>query len=393
MELKVRAMVVQLKPQDWRAHSDFARVLERYGDKRLALDEYGKARDISDTAEVDVSYERLRHQLAPEVLLALSWYAEPLANAVRLTAAGSFEVKNDTRVGLIGWVEGGQSLRPMDIDRPRSVSEGVNVFGGMSLSDGLDVRGALTYRHGSLPRFDVDHYVFLGRDTVGADVSAVGAIGEGRVTVEGTFHQPWTDAAIAVVEGGDQSGVEVHGAYPVLDGRLVLDAAGLGRLLELSQNVDGTTPHASHLAWSVGPDVVVWRHPVGRLRGEVLDERLDRGVYLQDALVLGFRHYDAYVSAKQFMNRIDLAPRVSLDMAIATVRKVMFDGRVGVELRGVLGYDRAREARVEGVGLSAYVASWAGGRFVLLGEVATESAGVVLGRRTWTSLSYHHDLL
>jgi hypothetical protein len=153
-------------------------------------------------------------------------------------------------------------------------------------------------------------------------------------------------------------------------------------------------PKASHIGFSAGADVVVWRDPVQRLRGEILDERLDRPVYLQDALVIGYRHYEADVNADAtFESRVALASHASLEALTATARKVLFRDRAGIELRGLAGYDHSRETSVLGAGISIYIASWKGGRFAVLGELANESSVIVKGRRTWSLLSYHHDLL
>jgi tetratricopeptide (TPR) repeat protein len=389
-ELAVRQRTVTLQPENARANADYGRVLERVGRRSDALAAYKRARTLEATPETVEAAERLSHQLAPEVFASLSGYAEPVASAIRMQAAGNAQIGDHTRIGMTGFAEAARR------DAVDVISTSLGALASIyhELDKTMSVRGALGYRNGNLPRRAIDGYLNLTRQVFSAEGSAYALVGDGVLDVRAAYHAMWTDAAVSIIEGGDQTGAEMHMGYPLLDRRLILDAAALTRRLQISANLDGKTPGATHTAMTGGFDVILWRNFASRLRGEVLDENLDRPVYLQDAFLVGYRHLEAFVTTSNaFERRIDIAPRATQDMVTATFRKVLLEGQAGIEVRGLAGYDSARVSTILGIGLSAYVASWRGGRLVLRGELASESQAVVSGRRTWMLASYHHDLL
>jgi hypothetical protein len=94
------------------------------------------------------------------------------------------------------------------------------------------------------------------------------------------------------------------------------------------------------------------------VRAEVLDEKLVRRVYLTDAGVIAYRHYELWTDATPDF-RISLAPRASIDNATLIVRKALAGGRVGFDLHGGGGYDHIRDRILAQAG-AAFVlaASW-----------------------------------
>ncbi len=389
-ELGLRERLLVARPVDPSIRRDYARALERSGDLRGALASYRRARELgARDADVDAAIDRVGHRLSPELLLSTRTLLEPAATAYRVELGGTLAISRLFRLAVFGWRDAAQ--RDVSADTSASVV-GVSTAASVGHA-GWSFRVAASYRHSTLPRAVPEGFVRLASDIIAFDASGRALVGPAVIDIRSTYHAPWTDAALSIVEGGDQTGGAIHVGYPTLGGRFVLDAAALVRDLQLSRDVTSVVPRARHKAWSAGFDVVAWVDPARRVRGEILDDRLEHAVDLQDALVLAVRHYEAYVDTEPaFLTRIQLAPRVSTEAASVMFRKSLVDDRLGIDVHVTFGYDHARDISVFGGGVAILAVPWSGGRFAVETNIATETVGVVLGRREWITGSYHHDL-
>ena len=145
------------------------------------------------------------------------------------------------------------------------------------------------------------------------------------------------------------------------------------------------TPTASQLLLFGGVDVTVWHAPDRVVRGEILDRDMRRGTYLSDALVLGYRHYEAIPDMSEgFRQRLSLA-RARIDEVSFTARKVLTTrGILGVEGRGGAGWDSARDAFMWRAGAGLELAATQSSRLSLSYDFANESVVV------WYALHIHH---
>jgi hypothetical protein len=83
-----------------------------------------------------------------------------------------------------------------------------------------------------------------------------------------------------------------------------------------------------------------------------------RRVYLTDAGVLAYRHYDLWTHSDPDF-RIALAPRASIDNGTMIIRKALADGRIGIDLHGGGGYDHIQHHTLYQLGAALVLAaSW-----------------------------------
>jgi hypothetical protein len=118
-----------------------------------------------------------------------------------------------------------------------------------------------------------------------------------------------------------------------------------------------------------------------------------RPTHLADGVVAGYRHYElSSDSAPDFMQRLSMVGRASIDEGSLTARKVAAQNRLGVELRGVLGWDRSREVAISRIGISLLAAPTRSSRMSLSLDLGAESPNGFRGRTRSGWVSYHADL-
>jgi hypothetical protein len=150
---------------------------------------------------------------------------------------------------------------------------------------------------------------------------------------------------------------------------------------------------ASQLLGWTGFDVVLWSSFQHALEGQILDDNLLQPTYLADGVVVGYRHFELWSNAQpEFESRMSLVERSSIDQGSLTARKVSAQNRLGVELRGALGWDRARQVALSHVGISLLAAPTRSSRISLGLELGAESPNGFRGQARTGSLSYHADL-
>jgi hypothetical protein len=151
------------------------------------------------------------------------------------------------------------------------------------------------------------------------------------------------------------------------------------------------TPTAKQLLWFGGADFIAWVDPSQRARGEILDENLAFSTYLADAVVLSYRHYEAFGS-NDFGSRVPLSDRARIDELSAIGRKTLRDGVLAFEGRVGGGFDWERDLRLWRTGASILFSTTTATRLTLTYDVATESAAGLAGRRHSGWLSFHADI-
>jgi hypothetical protein len=127
--------------------------------------------------------------------------------------------------------------------------------------------------------------------------------------------------------------------------------------------------------------------------GEMLDETMTAPATLSPAVTFAYRHYGVTTeTAPEFNSLIALAPRASVDEGSAAVTLATPGSRVGMNLRGGLGFDSAREARQWRAGGTLVWAPMPATRFTLGYDESSEIAIGLLGRSRRGWMSIHVDL-
>jgi len=214
-----------------------------------------------------------------------------------------------------------------------------------------------------------------------------------QFNVHADYDEQWAESPITIQEGGTTDGVTAHFFLFPRNRRLLLDAGKQLRRLTLAPRVGNAEPHAEQALFFAGGDLVLWNSPLQILRGEFVDERMLRRTYLNDAGVLSYRHYQLFTdSDPTFQSRVALAPRASIDNLSAVIRKVLAQGRVGIDLRGGGGYDNERHRTLSQAGLSLVIAPTWSSRIALSYDMSHETATGLSGTLHTGWVTYHADL-
>jgi hypothetical protein len=216
-----------------------------------------------------------------------------------------------------------------------------------------------------------------------------------EIDASGEVETPWDESAVTVLHGGRTSGVGGHVYSRLFSGRLLLQVGARRRQLSLMA-ADPISEERSK-AWQTllvgGADVLVWRKPDVAVRGEMLNDTLTAPASSPAAVSLGYRHYDVTSQpTPEFATQIGLAPRGSVDELSVAANVASPRGRVGFELRGGVGRDRARDVPMWRAGGALILAPKSAIRVTLGYEEATEYATGLTGRRRTGWLSVHVDL-
>lgn len=426
-ELALRAEMASEDPTA-ETSRQWGRALERAGDFKGALARYEEARERGAGAADETlvtSLSRMRYRLTPEVAGAFIARRDPQADSLRAQAGVALPFASRHTLSLFAWhdTSSGRVLRSNMLPSGGGSATGLGslVFlqsrGGASLLVGGDLRYIVPADPGhARPAMPM---LSGATPTVGATAETVlpfklSSLAGGEAFLRGDFNQQWNDSSVTVSEGGSLNGGAAHLYAFTSNRRFTLTAGTQIRQFRLAEVSAPTTvgmppvggPTAPGIAmptssdaksmqklFVAGGDVVLWSRPARMLMGESLDERLARRTSLSDALVLSYRHYQLFGSSSDaFSSRLVLAPRAANHVVSSNIRKVLADGRLGVDLRGSLGYDTQREVALYGAGGSlVLIPTWAGRLFVSY-DIAREAATGLTGTRHTGWITYHADL-
>lgn len=357
---------------------DYGRVLERLGSFRAALRAYRRARAFTPRRRdrvLDGALARVRGRIAPELTSSAVIVSEPAASAVRTTVGIAVPLARHQVMLLAQAVtvasDTAWTLAPTVVLRGRQGA--AMTLGGQLVTPGTR-RGV----------------------TAGGAVAARTPLGRRlRLGVRAELGTQWTEAAIAVREDGQETGVVAQlDVAPVA--RVAGRVRGQLRRLQLAPGDAAShadRPAARQAAFDVGADFVAWSNHENALPGAILDDRLDDDAFFADALVVGVHHREATTAAEEgFTRRIALGGRVRHSEGSLLLRKVLGDGRLGLEARGAVGRDFARDVTVLRAGGSVHVSVGARSRLTLFYDYGTETGAAVFGRQHLAGLSCHVDL-
>ena len=212
------------------------------------------------------------------------------------------------------------------------------------------------------------------------------------VNLHADYNEQWADAPVTIHEGGTQTGLTGH-VFLFPPSRIVLvDTGAQVRRLSIDPLVPGdASPTAQQTLLFAGIDFNLWASPTRIVQGEVLDDRMVRRVYLTDAGVLAYRHYELFTGLEPTF-RIGLAPRASADNATLAIRKALPGGRMGFDAHGGGGYDNQRQrVLTQAGGAFVFAVSW-WSRITLSYDMARETSTGIPGTLQVGWLTYHADI-
>jgi tetratricopeptide (TPR) repeat protein len=382
---------------------DYGRALERAIDYPGARDQYGAAlagmAGAKDPTLV-TSFQRMRYRTSPELTGGASVRSDPQAWAWRMQAGAAlpFGIRNHLSFLAIHDISGdwraNQVVGANVFDKNGSVTTlGSQLFLGYrseaSLLVGLDARLS------TMGGVSVDGKQLLATSRsvqVGgqAEFDAT-PLRYARVNLHLDLNEQWTEAPIAVHEGGTTTGAVGHLYLFPKTRWVVFDGGAQVRRLTLAAQAGLPQPHAEQFLGFAGFDVTLWGNWSRIVRAEALDERLVRRTYMADGVIVAYRHYELFTDADPDF-RISLAPRASINNGTVIARKVLFGGVAGIDLHGGFGYDNYRHHYLAQAGGALVVAtSW---RTRILGtyDMAQETATGLSGMLQIGWLTLHVDL-
>jgi len=401
-ELEVRRSLSDDAPTP--AHDrDYGRALERAESFAAARDRYARAVAESGgnpDATLVTSYERMRYRTTPELAGGASFRSDPQAWAWRAQAGGVLPFGSRHSLGLLAWHDASNDWNANQV-------VGSDVLAKRGTVTGLGAQMLLGRRE--------ERSLLLGADARYTTETGVDASGVERLSDHGGFHfgaqaevasnvspyghvnlhldanEQWNEAPITVHEGGEMTGGTGH-IYLFPKSRIVLfDGGAQARRLTLSHPGTSEVPTASQVLGWGGIDFNLWAQSARVVHAEALDERLVRRVYLNDAGVLAYRHYELVTHADPDF-RIALAPRASIDNGTLIIRKALAGGRIGLDLHGGGGYDNIRNHTLfQAGGALVLAASWSM-RLTASYDLAHETATGLPGTLHIGWLTLHADI-
>ena len=401
-ELEVRRSLSDDLPTP--AHDrDYGRALERAESFAAARDRYKRA--LSEEggnadATLAASYRRMLFRTTPELAGGASLRSDPQAWAWHLQAGAAMPFSKRHALSALAWHDSSQDLHVNQVVGSNVLSKSGTVTGlGLQLLLGRPAETSL------LLGADARYATEAGRDSNGVDQLFgrrgfhFGALAEGaanlgthvNINIATYLNEQWNEAPITVHEGGTMTGGTGH-LYLYPKSRVVLfDGGAQARQLRLSQEGTPGPPKANQLLVWGGVDFNLWAQPTRVVRAEALDERLVRRVYLNDAGVLAYRHYELVTHADPDF-RISLAPRASIDNGTLIIRKALADGRIGFDIHGGGGYDNIRDhVLVQAGGAFVMALSWST-RLLASYDLFHETATGLPGTLQIGWLTFHADL-
>jgi len=381
---------------------DYGRALERAGEFPAARDRYKRAlaQETNPDGTLAVSYQRMRFRTTPEIAGGASLRSDPQAWAWRVQAGASLPFGLRHSVAAYAWHDG-------SFDWNANQVVGQNVLQKRGAVTGLGAQTVLARRSGASLMVSADgrYNTAAGTDASGAELLTprggfqFGAQAEGAADLWSFMHlnlhadanEQWNEAPITVHEGGTQSGGTGH-LFLFPRSRVVLfDTGAQVRQLKIAAEGTPEKPSANQFLGWTGIDFNLWTTPTRVVRAEVLDEKLVRRVYLTDAGVIAYRHYELWTDATPDF-RISLAPRASIDNATLIVRKALAGGRIGFDLHGGGGYDHIRDRLLAQAGAAFVLAASWSTRLQASYDMSHETATGLPGNLQIGWLTLHVDI-
>ena len=368
-ELAVRRSLVEDHPTA-ENQRDYGRALERATNYRAASLQYHAA--LADGAGADntlvASYDRMHFRITPE-LSGGGWVrSDPQAWDWRVQAGAALPFGTHHQAGLLFWRDTSTDWSANEPVGKNTLLETGSVTGlgayamfgrrsGTSLLLGADTRFSTTSGENSAGEElygPARQLAFGGQTELDSPVSRYV-----QVNVHLDVNEQWNDAPVTIHEGGTQTGALAHLYLFPISRVLLVDSGALVRRLSLRPLEDGDpTPTANQLLTWAGVDFNLWSDSTRLVRGETLDEKMVRRIALNDAGVLAYRHYENFANLSPNF-RIALYPRDSIDNGTFILRKALWGGRTGFELRGGIGYDNIQNQLLAQAGGAIVVAaSW-----------------------------------
>jgi tetratricopeptide (TPR) repeat protein len=383
-----RSLVQERTPDDYVRIISQGRALERGGQFGAALASYRKAHAIDADGDEGLSaaIDRMRYRLTTEASVGGVMYVDPSGSSQELHTGVAFPIGSEFAVAVaasFGTASGDGTMRE---------ASGATVTAGLVAGFGRDLTSAMrvsgNYRDLSGEGLAPDDHAA----SIGAEVEL--RIGTGRPVqahARAALHMPWREAANTIREGGVYDGATGTLYWLPAGHRLILQGGMRIRSMSLHPLMDGTEATGSQVMGFGGADFVAWSDPTSVARGQILDEEMLWPTYLADSLTFSYRHFEAQTD-DDFGDRLVLAERDRIDEISAAARKAFGAGEFGLELRGGLGYDWAREARMWRAGGAVLVSPTRRSRISFLYDVANESTHGFVGRRHAGWLTLHVDI-
>ena len=382
---------------------DYGRALERAESFAAARDRYGRAlsEDGSHSdATLLTSYQRMVYRTTPELAGGASVRSDPQAWAWRVQAGAAMPFGKRNSFGAFAWHDASNDWHANQV-------VGSNVLAKQGSVTGLGTQILLARRSGAslLLGADARYTIETGSDASGNELLSgkggfnFGGQAEGagdlssyaHANIHADLNEQWNEAPITVHEGGTMSGATGH-LYLYPKSHLVLfDGGAQARRLSLTPQGTPDRPTAKQLLVWGGIDFNLWTTPGRLVRAEALDEKLVRRVYLTDAGVLAYRHYELVTDSSSDF-RITLAPRASIDNGTLIIRKALAGGRLGFDIHGGGGYDHIQDhVLVQAGGSFVFAASWST-RLQASYDLARETATGLPGTLQIGWLTFHADI-
>ena len=392
-ERRVRASLARDFPGDPEIQAAYGRVLERSGRGDEALAAYRRARSLRPAppdADLDAAIDRLEGRTSIEFAAPVETLADPDATGARTGAGAAIPLG---RVGHLSLTAG------------RATAEARE--GPATASDDR-LAASVVLRHPSGASLIVGpRYQSVSLDDGGLEDAAVGGLFAVRgplgrwfsADLSAAARVPWDEAPVAILHGGRSDEAQAHLYAALWNRRLILQVGGQERRLSILTPDTGAAdpgatlrPEATQTLLLAGADVVLWRKTGATTRGELLDDALVSPAVHPAMVMLGYRHYDVTTDTEPgFATVIDLAPRGVVDEISTTIGLFTPRGRFGVELRGGLGRDTERDARLSRIGGSFVWTPASAVRLALGYDEASDLATGLTGRRSAGTFSLHVD--
>lgn len=389
-ELALRAALARDATES-RPVFDYGRALERSGDDAAALRAYRRALALArDPGLVDPALaravRRMSQRTSIELAAAALGQSDPLTTALGEQAGATVPFGSAHHLALGAWRErltsrdgahdgvAGELWAAVTLHRRLvdAIAGGKLGLRDLQAGDGATDRGASWSGFASL----------RGRPTPHLELS-----------LDAELNAMWRETPTGLLEGGHVTGATAHAYVIALANRFIVDSGAQVRRLTLSGRGAGRDPRTSQLLGWTGFDAVLWSNPRHTLEGESLDDNLLRRAYLADSVVAGYRHYELVSDSQpEFLRRMSMVGRASIDEGSLTARKVVAQDRLGFELRGALGWDHSRAVAFTRIGVSVLAAPTWSSRIALSLDLGAESPNGFRGQARTGSVSYHANL-
>ena len=373
-ELVVRAVL----SEEWTEHPrkvvEYARALERASSYEAALERYRKARELG-VGDVSPDIERLEHILSPEVGVSVGRSSDPTGQTTGYGVAATVPILPRLRIGASGLHE---------------TSNDVVTDGDLTQTSGT-VWTVFTGRGGGVAALGGTVRSREGDEDYGG--SALVQSGPHRwltAQLRADVNVPWRESASTVREGGtvDQLSTAVYVAP--IPGRVLLSVGAQARRLGLAAtDAMPEDVHALQLFGVGGVDVTLTSDYSRAMKSQVLDGEMLLPVPFATAVVASYRHYEM-TEDDPFGMRLYLVERSQIDEGSLYSRAVFY-GLLGVEARGGIGYDWARELYTWRAGGSVLLSPASATRLTVDYDVTTERGTSIAGKRHIGMVVLHVD--